>query len=203
MIFAWAIGINITTAILFATPEFAGGYGYSSTSLGYLYFTPIVAVFIGEAFGQPFNAWTARRYIKRHGGVFEAECRLWTIYIADACIAAGLILVGMTLHHHLSVAGIIMGWGMHIFGIMLNSVAVTAYALDSYPTAPAEVGGWIQFMRVIGGFSVGYFQQPWGMRVGYDVSFGTQAAIVAASVFFVLAAHRYGHRLRAKYGPIH
>jgi MFS family permease len=161
-----------------------------------------VAVFIGEAFGHPFNDWTARQYIRRHKGGFEAETRLWSIYIAIVFMTAGLVLVGQTLHRHLMVAGIIFGWGMHGFGVMLNSVAVTAYALDSYPTAPAEVGGWINFMRVIGGFSVGYFQQPWGEKVGFDVSFGTQSGIVAFSVIFVVLAHVYGHSLRARFGPL-
>ncbi|EMC95145.1 hypothetical protein BAUCODRAFT_123616 [Baudoinia panamericana UAMH 10762] len=202
LIFAWAIGINITTSILFATPAEFGGYGYSNTQLGYLYFTPIIAVFLGEAFGHPWNDWTARHYIHRHHGVFEAESRLWTIYIGIAFMVAGLILVGQTLQHHLSVVGIIFGWGMNVFGVMLNSVSVTSYALDSYPMAPAEVAGWINFMRVIGGFSVGYFQQPWGQRVGFDASFGTQAAIVAFSGIFVATAHIYGHRLRAHFGPI-
>ncbi|KAK3115288.1 hypothetical protein LTR53_005511 [Teratosphaeriaceae sp. CCFEE 6253] len=201
-IFAWAIGINITTSILFATPAAYGGYGYSNTQLGYLYFTPIVAVFLGEAFGHPWNDWMARRYVHHHRGVYEAEARLWTIYIAIVFMAAGLTLVGQTLQHHLSVVGIVFGWGMNVFGVMLNSVAVTAYALDSYPLAPAEVGGWINFMRVAGGFSVGYFQQPWGAKVGFDASFGTQAAIVGFSGLFVAIAHVFGHRLRVRAGPI-
>lgn len=201
-IFAWAIGINITTSILFLTPQFAGGYGYDNIQLGYLYFTPIVAVFIGEAFGHPFNEFTARRFIAKHKGLYEAEARLWTIYIAIVFMVAGLVLVGQALFRHLHVAAIIFGWGMHAFGVMLSSVSVTAYCLDAYPLAPAEVGGWINFMRVAGGFSVGYFQQPWGERVGYDASFGTQAAIVGFSVVFVLAAHKYGHYLRVRAGPI-
>jgi hypothetical protein len=44
----WSIGINITTAILFATLTAFGGYGFSSTSVGFLYFTAVVAVSIGE-----------------------------------------------------------------------------------------------------------------------------------------------------------
>ena len=187
---------------MFSTPADLGGYGYNNYSLGLLYLTPIVAVFIGEVVGHYFNDWLARRYIARHKGVYEAEARLMGIYIAIVFMVAGLILVGQSLQSILPVVAVVFGWGMTVFGIMLSSVAVTAYALDAYPTAPAEVGGWINFMRVAGGFSVGYFQQPWGKRNGYDVSFGIQAAIVAFSVVFVLAAHRFGHRLRARSGPL-
>ncbi|KAH6642757.1 major facilitator superfamily domain-containing protein [Boeremia exigua] len=202
LVFAWAVGINITVVVLFSTPAAFGGYGYSSKSLGLLYLTPIVAVFIGEAFGHFFNEWIARRYIGRHKGVYEAEARLPTIYIALVFMVAGLVLIGQSLEKLLPVVAVVFGWGLMTFGIMLSSVAVTAYALDAYPTVPAEVGGWINFMRVAGGFSVGYFQQPWGDRVGFATSFGTQAAIVAFSGVFVVAAHVYGHRLRARFGQI-
>ncbi|KAH7254422.1 hypothetical protein NW759_009586 [Fusarium solani] len=196
--FAWAIGINITTAILFAIPREAGGYGYSYYGLGYLYFSPIVGVLFGEVFGHYFNDYVARRYVRKHKGVFEPEARLVTIYISALFMIAGLVLLGQALHHHLSVAAVSIGWGMHSFGIMTTSVAVTAYVLDSYPSAPAEVSGWTNIARAMSGFSVGYFQEPWGSKVGYDASFGTQAAIVGASMILIAIVHRYGHILRLK-----
>ncbi|RSL42798.1 hypothetical protein CEP54_015352 [Fusarium duplospermum] len=88
-------------------------------------------------------------------------------------------------------------WAL-IFGIMCTSVAVTAYVLDSYPSAPAEVSGWTNIARAMSGFSVGYFQEPWGSKVGYDASFGTQAAIFGASMILIGIVHRYGHVLRLK-----
>ncbi|KAH6989000.1 major facilitator superfamily domain-containing protein [Ilyonectria sp. MPI-CAGE-AT-0026] len=202
LFFAWAIGINITTAILFGTPREFGGYGYSFNGVGYLYFSPIVGIMFGEVFGHYFNDFVARRYVRKHNGVFEPEARLYTIYISSIFMIVGLVLLGQALFHHLSAAAVVMGWGLHSFGIMTASVAVTAYVLDSYPTAPAEVSGWSNFARAIGGFGVGYFQQPWGAKVGYDVSFGTQAAIVAAGVVIVAIVHRYGHILRLKAGPV-
>lgn len=165
LFFAWAIGINITTAILFGTPREFGGYGYSYNGVGYLYFSPIVGILIGEVFGHYFNDWVARRYTRKHNGVFEPEARLHTIYISSIFMIAGLVLLGQALFRHLSAAAVVMGWGLHSFGIMCTSVAVTAYVLDSYPTAPAEVSGWANFARAIGGFGVGYFQQPWVLRL--------------------------------------
>lgn len=44
----------------------------------------------------------------------------------------GLIIVGQTLQRHLSYAGIIMGWGMYVFGVMLATVAITAYGKYIY-----------------------------------------------------------------------
>ena len=64
---------------------------------------------------------------------------------------------------------------------MLVSVAITAYSLDCFLRNPAEVAAWLNLARTIGGFSIGYFQQPWGAKDGYDISFGVQAAIAAIS----------------------
>ncbi|KAM0257904.1 hypothetical protein ACHAPA_011505 [Fusarium lateritium] len=202
MCFAWAIGINISTAILFGLPQEIGGYGYSFTQLGYLHFAPIVGVFIGEIFGHFFNDHLTRRYVRKHNGVFKPEARLATIYISAIPMISGLVLMGQALHRHLSVAAIVIGWGMHAFGIMLTSVAVASYLLDAYPSAPAEVCGLTNVFRALSGFSVGYYQQPWGAKVGYDVSFGTQAAIVGASMILIAIVHRFGDGMRLKHGQV-
>lgn len=196
------VGINISAPTLFETPVSDGGYGYTNRGLGFLYFIPIVSVGIAEVFGHWFNDYLARRYIHSHKGVFEPEARLTMMYIGAIFQIVGLVLVGQTLLHHLPVVGIIFGWGMATIGLMLVSVAVLAYALDSYPTAPAEVSGWVEFARVAGGFSVGYFQQPWGKRVGYGVSFGTQAATLVFAMLLIGIAHFYGRALRLKAGPL-
>jgi hypothetical protein len=93
---------------------------------------------------------------------------------------------------------IIIGWGMFTFGVMTTSVAVTTYAIDAYPTAPGEVPGYVNFMRVIGGFSGGYFQQPWDQATGYAASFGTQAAIVAVALVPFVCLHKNSKLLRSK-----
>ncbi|KAF2269664.1 MFS general substrate transporter [Lojkania enalia] len=202
MSFMWAVGINITSTILLETPEELGGYGFGPKAVGYLYFTPLVAVALGETFGHFFNDFIADRYIRKHEGVFKPEARLVTNYVAAALMIPGLIIVGITLEKHLSYAGIIMGWGMYVFGVMLATVAITAYALDSYGTASSEVSGLLNFARVISGFSVGYFQQPWGEKSGFGLSFGIQAIIVAAAMGIIVVLQIYGARLRVKGGPV-
>ena len=147
MSFMWAVGINITSTILLETPSEAGGYDFGPKAVGYLYFTPLVAVALGEAFGHFFNDWIANRYVRKHEGVFKPEARLITNYLAAAFMIPGLIIVGQTLEKHLSYAGIIMGWGMYVFGVMLATVAITAYALDSYGSASSEVSGLLNFAR--------------------------------------------------------
>jgi len=201
--FMWAVGINITSSILLETPKAAGGYGFGANAIGFVYFTPLVAVTIGELFGHFFNDYLAARYVRTHKGHFKPEARLWTNYISAFFMIPGLVIVGQALHLSLSPAAIILGWGMYVFGVMTASVAITAYALDNYPQASGEVSGFLNFARTAGGFAVGYFQSPWGEKSGYDVSFGIQAAVVAVATIVLILMHRYGHAIRLWSGPLH
>ena len=151
----WAVGINQTSAILFATPTIAGGYGFSQNAVGYLFFAPILGVILGEVFGHFVNDWIAAQYIRKHQGVFMPETRLKPVYLAGAFMVPGLVLIGQALHHHLHWIAIVFGWAMFVFGCMVASVAITAYAVDSYPNAAGEVSALINLFRLLGGFSVG------------------------------------------------
>ena len=154
----WAVGINITSSILFETPASKGGYGFDALQVEFLYFTPIVGVTLGEGFGHFFNDWNSRRYIRGHGGIFRPEARLWANYVGVFFMLPGLIIVGEALEKHLDVGAIIMGefhlhhptlreqvlhenagWGTYVFGVMIASVGITAYVLDCYPTGSGEV----------------------------------------------------------------
>ena len=198
----WAVGINQSSAILFATPVGAGGYGFGLNSVGYLTFTPIIAVALGELFGHFANDFLANRYIRLHAGTFKPEARLPPIYFAIIFVCPGLILIGQALQHHLTWVAIVFGWGMYVFGYMIMSVAITAYALDAYPEGSGEVSALINFSRLLGGFCVGYFQLAWGLKEGFDVSFGTQAALVFAACLIIPVLHVFGPRMRAWGGPL-
>ncbi|KAK7428868.1 hypothetical protein QQZ08_004638 [Neonectria magnoliae] len=111
-------------------------------------------------------------------------------------------IVGQALQRHLHITAIIFGWGIFSFGVMTMSVAVTAYALDSYPTAPAElVAG--STSRVPLAVSVSDTSSRHGeQRVGAAASFGTQSAVVAVAAVPVLLVHIYGHGMRKRFGQI-
>ena len=201
-VFMWLIGINTSSSILLELPKSLGGFGLSAVSLGYVFFTPIVSVLIGEFFGHWFNDYIVKVHTSRHQGLFVPEIRLWTTYIGVFLIVPGLVLVGQTLQKQLSVAGIVFGWGIYTVGVMLTSVATIAYVLDCYPTASGEVSALINMARVGAGFSVAYFQQAWGEKEGYDVVFGLQAVVVVAVFSLVIVNQMLGTRLRAWAGPV-
>ncbi|GAA6036099.1 hypothetical protein JCM8097_006614 [Rhodosporidiobolus ruineniae] len=201
--FMWAVGINITSSILFALPKEAGGYGFNLKTISFLYFTPLVGLIIGELIGHFLNDAAANRYIRKHNGLFKPESRLPVFFLASFLMIPGLVIVGQALQRQLSVAAVIMGWGMYVVGVMISSVAITAFALDCFPTASGEVSAVVNLARTMSGFATGYFQLDWGMRDGFDVSFGIQAAIVGVATILVGLLIVFGERLRKLGGPLH
>jgi hypothetical protein len=120
--FMWAVGIDQTSPILFAALVEAGGYGFSARSVGFLFFTAVVAVCLGETFGQFFNDYLSARYIRTHRGHFKPEARLVSNYIAAFLVVPSIVLVGQSLAKHLNYGAIVMGWGMFVFGCMVATV---------------------------------------------------------------------------------
>ncbi|KAG9900872.1 MFS general substrate transporter, partial [Aureobasidium melanogenum] len=196
--FAWVVGIN-TTLSIFLTPL----YKFGPLQIGYFYFTPVVAALIGEVAGHWFHDWIAKSYIHSHNGHFEPEVRLRAIWLSTPFMIAGLIGLGFSLEdgYHYMVTAVF--WGLYVFGIMITTVALNAYNLDSYPEASGEVAAWLNFARTLGGFIVSYFQVTWAHAVGAKASFGTQAAIVFFAFGFIVTLQFVGKRLRMKSGALH
>ncbi|KAK9380336.1 major facilitator superfamily domain-containing protein [Kockiozyma suomiensis] len=199
--FAWVIGIN-TTLSLFLTPEAPAGYGFSTSSVSLFYFTPMIGAVLGELFGHFFNDYMAKRYIRLHHGHFEPEARLWAMYLGELFILPGLIISGFALEKHWHWAALAVGWGMFVFGVMINTVALLAYLLDCYPEASGEIAANVNMGRTIGGFIISYFQVEWAQKSGADMSFGIQAAISAAVFGAIVVLQIYGRSLRNWSGPL-
>lgn len=140
--FAWVVGIN-TTLSIFLTPL----YNFGPKQIGFFYFTPIVAALLGEITGHWLHDGIARQYIKSHSGHFEPEIRLRAMWFSTPFMLAGLVGLGFALEdaYHYMVTAVF--WGLYVFGIMVSTVALNAYNLDSYPEASGEVSAWINFAR--------------------------------------------------------
>ncbi|CDO73900.1 hypothetical protein BN946_scf185016.g57 [Trametes cinnabarina] len=199
MVFGFSIGINTTNAVFLGTPP-PGGYGFSQFGIAGAYGTPIVAVFIGEILGRYFNDWVMNFCIRRNGGVFIAESRLWTCYIAMPLYICGFVLLGASFQNHLSVGALVMGWGISEVAVMINTVAVYAYCNDCFPRMQGEISALINLARTLGGFSVAYFQVPWAMKNGALQTFGVEAAIVVGLFLLVVPTLQLkGGLLRERY----
>jgi len=199
MLFGFSIGINVTLAVFLGSPP-PVGYGISQFGVAGTYGTPIVAVLIGEVLGRYFNDWVMRFSVRRNNGVFEAESRLWTCYIAIPLYICGFVLLGASLQNHMTIGGIIMGWGIAEVAVMINTVAVYAYCNDCFPRHQGEISALINLARTLGGFSVAYFQVPWATKHGALQTFGVEAAVVVGLfVLIVPALQLKGRYLRERF----
>ncbi|EIW55925.1 MFS general substrate transporter [Trametes versicolor FP-101664 SS1] len=200
MVFGFSIGINTTNAVFLGTPKEAGGYGFSQFGIAGAYGTPIVAVFVGEILGRYFNDWMMNFAIRRNNGVFVAEARLWTCYVATPLYVCGFVLLGAAFQKHLSVGALVMGWGIAEVAVMVNTVAIYAYCNDCFPRRQGEISALINLARTLGGFSVAYFQVPWATKNGALQTFGVEAAIVVGLFFLIVPLLQVkGATLRARY----
>jgi len=183
LLFGFGIGINVTNVVFLGSPSPAG-FGFSQYAIAGAYATPIVAVIIGEIIGHFANDAIMRATTRRNQGVFEAESRLWACYVAVPLYVCGFLALGAAFQKHDSVGALVMGWGIAQVAIMVNTVAVYAYVNDCFPKNQGEISALLNLSRVLGGFSVAYFQVPWATKHGALQTFGCEAAIVAG--LFVL-----------------
>lgn len=199
MLFGFGIGINVTNAVFLGEPP-PLGFGFSQTAIAGAYGTPIVAVVLGELTGRYVNDWIMNVSIRRNGGVFEAESRLWACYLAIPLYICGFVVLGASLQKHLGVGALVMGWGIAELSIMINTVAVFAYLSDCFPKHQGEVSALVNMARTLGGFSVAYFQIPWAEKHGALQTFGCEAAIISGLFFLTIPwLQLKGSNLRAQY----
>ncbi|OAL74087.1 hypothetical protein A7D00_2117 [Trichophyton violaceum] len=195
--FAWVVGINTTLAI-FLVPV----YKFSPKQIGFFYFTPVVAAILGEIVGHWLHDRVASLAASRNQGRFEPEARYLVTWISTPCICAGLILLGFALEreYHYMLAS--LGWGLYVFGIMITTVATSAYVLDSYPEASGEVAAWLNFSRSTAGFIVSYFMVRWAGDQGPIRQFGAMTGICGFAFVMLLIFQFFGKRIRRWAGPV-
>ncbi|KAI5474863.1 Mfs transporter [Pseudohyphozyma bogoriensis] len=201
--FGFGIGINVTNAVFTGTPP-PVGYGFSSYGTSASYATPIVAVILGELAGRYVNDMVADRLIKRNNGVFYAEYRLWTTYLAIPLFVAGFVTLGAAFQKKLSIAALVFGWGMAEFAILINTVAVYNYLNNCFPSRQGEVSALVNFARTMGGFAVPYYQVPWSEAVGTLKVFGMEAGVAAGLFLLIIPFLQIkGPALRHKFSVKH
>ncbi|KAL8727241.1 MAG: hypothetical protein Q9181_005788 [Wetmoreana brouardii] len=194
--FAWVVGIN-TTISIFVGPL----YHFGLKQIGYLYFAPVTAAVLGQLCGIYLHDYVAKLYTRRHNS-FEPEARLLVIYLSTPLMLAGLVLIGFCLEHGYHYMVTAVAWGLYVFGIMITTVGLTAYNLESYPQASGETAAWISCSRTSGGFIISYFQVRWADAMGAQRSFGVQSGITAAAFLFVVALSVFGRKLRVWSGDL-
>ncbi|KAJ3525710.1 hypothetical protein NM688_g8364 [Phlebia brevispora] len=198
VLFGFSIGINVTNAVFLQLP-IPLGYQFGQFATAGAYATPIVAVLIGETLGRYLNDYIMNVSIRRNKGVFEAESRLWTCYLAVSLYIIGFVVLGASFQNHLSVGALVMGWGIAEVATMVNTVAVYAYVNDCFPRLQGEISALVNLFRTLGGFAVAYFQVIWATKNGAIQTFGCEAAIVTGLFILIVPALQLtGRTLRVR-----
>lgn len=73
VLIAWVIGVNVTVSQLVTPPPYA--FTFSEQALSWL--APMIGAVVGECWGHWFNQWLQDSYIRKHGGTYVLENRLW------------------------------------------------------------------------------------------------------------------------------
>ncbi|KAF8533324.1 major facilitator superfamily domain-containing protein [Trichophaea hybrida] len=201
--YCWTVGIN-GTLITFLVPSVSkGGYGFDTVDVGLIYLAPIVAIIAGELFGHFVNEEIQTRTIRTQKGRFIPEHRLLALIPATFLMGVGVSLLGWALGKHWHWLSVAIFWGIFVFATMCSTVVISAYLLDSFPNDSIAVAALLNFTRVLFGFLVPIFQNPWAEKVGAEWSLSTQGTICVVAYGLVLVVQMWGRewRVRAEMCP--
>jgi len=171
--------------------------------LAAIYCAPVLGAILCIPLGHYLFDIIGKIWAKRHNGIIDPEARLIPLWIVLPLKLAGYNMIGLTMQRHLNIWVLIVGWGMHNFSTVLTTSAVASYLIDCYPEASGESAAWLNAVRTLAGFILGYVQLNWATASGTEVEYGIQSAIMGgAFLLFVVPLTFFGSRIRKVQGPL-
>ncbi|KAJ5129166.1 uncharacterized protein N7515_005205 [Penicillium bovifimosum] len=188
--FTWPIGITTTIDAFLHSPP----YSFDTIEASSMRFAGVIGALCGWACGHFFNGWI----FKRHSSSWRTELRLHGVWLPMGSMACGLMTYGLTMHFGKHWIGVAVGWAMVNIGMVATVVAISSYALETFPQQATCVSAILNMWRTCGGFAVGYFQPAWIQRNGTGLVFGTQAAILCTAVVLTITPVLVWERRRSR-----
>ncbi len=175
-------------------------YHFDTAQNGLLLGIPLtVGCLIGEACTGWISDWLINRYARRHDGYRKPEARLKLAYLG-LFLPVGLIIHGVSVAHRAPWIALAIGMAVASIGVQAGTTLVYSYCSDCYKPQAAEISTVINLFRQLFAFSIGFYALPFGQGAGFDVAWGTFAAINFVTWVPLLWLMFKGESIRQKQG---
>ncbi|KAH8804475.1 major facilitator superfamily domain-containing protein [Xylogone sp. PMI_703] len=175
-------------------------YGYNTAQTGLLLGIPqTVGCLIGESCTGWISDWLINRYASRHDGYRKPEVRLYLAPLG-LFLPIGLIIHGVCVQHRAPWIALAIAMVVTSFGVQAGTTITYSYCSDCYKPQAAEVSTIINLFRFVFAFTLGFYILPFAERNGFDVAWGTIAAIQFASWLLLLLLIWKGEKIRQAQG---
>lgn len=175
-------------------------YGFDSSQTGILLGVPLtIGCLIGEACTGWISDWLINRYARRHDGYRKPEARLHLCYLG-LFLPAGLIIHGVCVSRHTPWIGLAVGMVVTSIGVQAATTLTYTYCSDCYKPQAPEVLTMVNLFRQIFAFTIGFYALPFGNKYGFDVAWGTFAAVHFATWLPLLLLIWKGEGIRKRQG---
>lgn len=175
-------------------------YRFDTAQNGVLLGVPLtLGCLIGEACTGWISDWLINRYARRHGGRRKPEARLHLAYLG-LFLPAGLIIHGVSVANRAPWIALAVGMVVASVGVQAGTTLVYSYCSDCYKPQAAEISTVINLFRQIFAFTIGFYAIPYGTAHGYDVAWGTFAAVNFATWLPVVWLIFHGEAIRERQG---
>ncbi|KAF2092454.1 MFS general substrate transporter [Rhizodiscina lignyota] len=152
-------------------------YHFDTSQTGILLGVPLT---IGCLIGEACTGWISDRlinqYARRHDGYRKPEARLHLCFLG-LFLPAGLIIHGVCVSEQTPWIGLAIGMVVASIGVQAATTLTYTYVSDCYKPQAPEVLTIVNLFRQIFAFTIGFYALPFGHKAGFDVAWGTFAAI--------------------------
>jgi MFS family permease len=152
-------------------------YGFDTGKTGVFLGVPLT---VGCLIGEVCTGWISdlliNRYARTHDGYRKPEVRLHLAYLG-LFLPAGLIINGVATAHGAPWIALAIGMLVASIGVQAATTLVYTYCSDCYKPQAAEISTIINLFRQSFAFTIGFYALPFGQSAGFDVAWGTFAAI--------------------------
>lgn len=190
----WVVVMGTTgSEILMAPP-----YNFDAAMVGLADVASLIGAFVGSQFGGRITDAFTLRMVRRNGGVFEPEMRLWLFVGPMLLVPGAVLLYGVGAAH-----------GIHWIGIMFAKALLTLsntatvplsinYTVDTYHDMASMAMTVIVIIRNTMYFAVSYGIQHWIDGMGLQNAYISCAFIGMAATAVFLPMIRYGKAARRR-----